>query len=553
MFLHLLNNANNIYTVSNQEERMKNAGLIIFLVITVLLLSSCETPELDGTIVKEGVSGSGIILDKKTLTLTIGAGERLGYTIGSDIKRQTLIWTSSDSNIASVSSNGTVTAVNFSSGQHNNRYNTGGTADNPTTNPATGTAVITVRTNNNSFSDTITITTTTQPQVNMMTLPPLKDQFAGYFLIGNILRGPSEITGTGTSAVINNPHLTRHFNAITAENHMKPGYLITGRDAATGMFTWNSNNQATADNFVDAANNAGMKVIGHTLLWHSQNANWMWNQIASRAGVIAADMDKEKAIIIMKEYITEVVSRYKGKIHTWDVLNEIFPDNASSNANWKDAMRRNASGEGQDANPWYVAIGSDFVYEGFLAARLADPNAILYYNDYNTDMSNRARLIRDMVQEVNNKYLTGTDKPAGENPGRLLIEGIGMQEHHNNGISASSIRNTINMFRPLGVRLSVSELDIIAYPNYGAFSGAGGAEINQNHNSTVTNQALITQANLYGEYMKLYIENSDIIERISIWGVIDNLSWRSRGLPLLFDHSGKAKPAYYRFVGALNN
>jgi endo-1,4-beta-xylanase len=163
-----------------------------------------------------------------------------------------------------------------------------------------------------------------------------------------------------------------------------------------------------------------------------------------------------------------------------------------------------------------------------------------------------------MVLEVNNQYLAlpSSQKPAGERPGRLLIEGIGMQEHHNTNVTAAQIRATINLFRAMSftgssekIRLSVSELDILGQ----GWNDFGGSGTGHHTSSTVTNQGLLTQARLYGEYMALYLENSDLIERVSIWGISDNHSWRSRGLPLLFDHGGRAKPAYYRFVGALSN
>jgi len=388
-------------------------------------------------------------------------------------------------------------------------------------------------------------------------LPPMKTLYEGKFLIGNIFRGSNEISGSGSGASFTKEsNLELHYNALTAENHMKPGYLISGHN--DGTFTWNTNNQNTVNNFISAAQNSNIKVIGHTLLWHSQNPNWVWEQIASKTGTTASGMTKAKALEIMRGYITEVAGSYAGKIYSWDVLNEAFPDNASSSANWKDAIRKNAAGEGQDANPWYIVIGSDFVYEGFLAARKADPKAILYYNDYNTDSPNRARLIKDMVKEVNDKYLAGSDKPAGEQAGRLLIEGIGMQEHHNLGITAQRIKTTIETFRTLNVagrdkiKLSVSELDIIAFPNYSAFSSAGGSGTNKDQNpESPGDSALATQANLYSEYIKLYIANADIIERVSLWGVTDNQSWRSLGKPLLFDRDGMAKPAYYSFIDAL--
>jgi len=495
--------------------------------------------------ITQPVPATGITLDKDSLSLTIHSSEKLSYTMQPETAtNRNVTWHSSDPDIVSVDEDGIATAKKFSSGG-SDRFSNGGTSIAPTTFPATGTATITVTAEDGGFESSITVTATTEALVDLMELPPLKDKFADYFLIGNIFRGSTtggglgvpgvstEVSGTGAEARIIDERLARHYNALTAENHMKPSYLVTGYDASTGTVTWSINNQTTADNFVDAANNSGMKVIGHTLLWHSQNAQWMTSM---------ASQPKATALAAMKAYITAVVDRYKGKIYSWDVLNEAFPDNASGTANWKDAIRSGASNE---ANPWYAAIGSDFVYEGFKAARLADPNAILYYNDYNTDAVNRARLIRDMVQDVNQQWLSD---PEYDN--RLLIEGIGMQEHHNNGITAARIKAAIDTFRPLGVRLAVTELDLLAVPSYNDLGGSGA---NQNHNATnVTNTSLLTQARLYSEYMQVYLDNADIIERVALWGITDNTSWRSRGLPLLFDHAGKAKPAYYRFVSALD-
>jgi endo-1,4-beta-xylanase len=479
---------------------------------------------------------TGFSLDKNSVTLTIYSSEQLTWTITPpDAGNQKITWTSSAPTVASVDKDGKITALNFSNGG-STAYPSGA---------ATGTAVIT-GTTPEGISSSITVTATTAAQVDLMTLPPMKDQFKDYFLMGNITKDATDYSGSGTSAEITNTRLKRHYNILTSENNMKPQSITNNRNASTGIITYTWNN---ADNFVNACINSNYKVHAHTLLWHSQNAQWMWDQIAGKTGTIASGMTKDAALTVMKKYITEVMDHYKGKIYSWDVLNEAFPDNASSSANWKDAIRKNATGEGQDANPWYIAIGSDVVYEGFLAARKADPSAILYYNDYNTDNANRARLIRDMVKEVNDTYLASSDKPAGEAAGRLLIEGIGMQEHHNTGVSAALIKATIDMFRPLGVKISVSELDVLgqAWNQYSDNKAA-----NTVGNSTVTNQGLLDQARLYGEYMKLYINNKDIIERVSLWGIIDSQSWRQKGLPLIFDQNGKAKPAYYKMINALN-
>jgi len=343
----------------------------------------------------------------------------------------------------------------------------------------------------------------------ILNLPPMKDHFNGKFYIGNIMN-PGDAGST-----ISNKYLTHHFNVLTCENDMKPGYLAPSKG---------SYNFGTANRMVDAAIASGMKVVGHTLLWHSQNAGWMTSSVTETD---------------MVNYITAVVSNFKGKIYSWDVLNEVFPDGGFT-SDWKTSMRSN--------NPWFASsMQSDFVYKGFLAARKADPNAILYYNDYNTDQVGKATMIRNMVLEVNNKYLASSDKPAGEDLNRLLIEGIGMQEHHNTGVNANAIRTTLNMFKNMNftgsnkkIIVSVSELDVLSQ------------SWNQYSSSTaITEEGRARQAVLYGEYMKVYLEFSDIIERVSLWGVTDDRSWRARGEPLLFSSSGLAKPAYHSFVGAL--
>jgi GH35 family endo-1,4-beta-xylanase len=350
-------------------------------------------------------------------------------------------------------------------------------------------------------------------------LPPMKDTFEEKFMLGNIFN-PSDVSSSG----VTNKALTRHYNVLTAENNMKPDQLSTGKG---------SYNFSTADRMVNAAIASDFKVVGHTLLWHSQIPQWQQS------------ISSSTALKDMKDYITDVVGHFKGKIYSWDVLNEVFPDGGySAGSDWKNVMRSN--------NPWYKALGADFVYEGFLAARLADPKAILYYNDYNTDQPAKATMIRDMVQDVNKKYLSSGDKPSGESADRLLIEGIGMQEHHNTGVSANAIRNALNLFKPLGVKISVSELDvlIVTYQEFAPYGHGPGKE-NSITGSTKTN-GLKKQAELYGEYFKVYTEFSDIIERVSFWGVTDDKSWRSAALPLLFNPRGYAKEAYFSVFGEIN-
>jgi len=440
--------------------------------------------------------------DPYKILLTVGGKKDLKSLLGSPMNGKTITWSSGDASKVYVDSTGNVTSniTVFSTDDGNQKYTQG---------PAKAEVTITAKAADNT-TQTFTVVATTEAQEYIMDLPPLKAKFPANILIGNIAT-----TGdAGTTAIINQS-LIRHFNALTSENDMKPSSISTGE----GAYNWTN-----ADKFVNAATASGFKVIGHTLLWHSQIPTWQQNM---------ASATKEVALAAMKKYITDVVTHFKGKIYSWDVLNEVFPDGVSASADWKNSMRQE--------NPWYKAIGSDFVYEGFIAARLADPNAILYYNDYNTDQTGKATMIRNMVRDVNQRF-----KTEYPNQTRLLIEGIGMQEHHNLGVSASNVRAALNLFKPLGVKIAVSEIDVLGQ-DWGSFNSVGQGA-NKQGSSTVTNNGLMTQASLYKQYMDVYKDFTDIIERISIWGITDNNSWRSAGLPLLFDANGKAKPAYYKFV-----
>jgi endo-1,4-beta-xylanase len=462
---------------------------------------------------KSKTGGNQNKADNEVITLTIGDKKDLTYLLPSGTSN--VEWTSDKPMIVSVV-DGIAEARNFTTGGLG-RF---------AMSSANGSADITVKASGN-FTKTITVNTTTDALVDMMTLPPLKDQFSKYFMLGNIFN-PRD---TPYASEIDNEWLTHHYNILTPENNMKPAYLC-----GDSRGNYDTSNLNTAMRMVDAAIASGMKVQGHTLLWHNQIPAWQRNLATDSTS--SAD-----ALVYMREYVTYIVRFFKGKIYGWDVLNEVFPDGVNPTSDWRNSMR--TTGGNQGPNPWFVKIGSNFVYEGYKAARLADPAAILYYNDYNLDQTGKATMVRNMVRDVNRQWMNDP-----QYDGRKLIEGIGIQSHHNINVSVNSIRNSLVLFRDLGVRISISELDILAQ-GWSEFSSTGSGP-NKNENSSVTNSGLVNQARLYGEYMKLFIENSDIIERVSFWGVIDSQSWRSGGLPLLFDPDGMAKPAYYKLVGALD-
>ena len=486
---------------------MKNARYKLgILTAAVLSLTVCQNETENKP---PPVSVTGINLED--MDLTIYGFRQLNPVQPANATDKRVIWESSAPDVVSVSDDGIISALKFTD---NNSY--------------TGQATITGTTVDGGFSGTCVVTVTLAAQEHINDLKPLKDSFKDFFMMGNIFDSP-DVTNT-EPYTINKPWLIRHYNTLTPQNQMKPSYMCT---ATRGQY--NEANIATAIRMIAAARDKGIKVQGHCLLWHSQIPAWQSN--------LRTSSDTSGQVLdYMKEYITDIVNKFKGTVYAWDVLNEAFTDGGGSN--WRNAMR--TGGEG---NPWYMKLGADFVYEGFLAARMADPDAILYYNDYSLDLENKAKAVRDMVRDVNAQY----DAEHPEAKGRLLIEGIGMQSHHNANVTAAAIKKSLGLFKPLGVKISISELDVLAqtYNDYEA-------------RKAPTNEALLKQAIMYGEFFNVFLEYSDVIERVTFWGVSDASSWRSTGLPLPFEgkregynpvipESIKAKPAYYKIIEALEN
>jgi uncharacterized repeat protein (TIGR02543 family) len=476
-----------------------------------------------------GTSGTGgAKWEGNTVTMTIGARENLAGKITFDPAGRNLTWASDTTAVATVNSFGVVTAVGFTSGGNVTASSS-----------ATGTAKITVTAG--SDSQEFIVNTTMVSQIDLNDLTPLKELFAGKFMMGNISRGSADHSSTA----ITNTRLTRHFNVLTAENDMKPSYFGGTRNGSTvSGFTW-----ASPDNFVNAAYNSGFKVHGHVLLWHNQNSQWIKN--------LDENTGEEVALAAMRDYIYKVMDRYRGKVYSWDVLNEVIPDGVSATANWKTSIRTVAiTNQGQDKNPWWYATKEKYVYEGFKAARLADPNVILYYNDYNMDDAAKSTVVANMISEVNEQWKNDRDNT---DKNRLLIEGIGMQSHHNTTITATKIEQSLIKFKALGLKISISELDVLCmdYNSYNNSTGGGTGKASQ---SIATNTQKLAAANLYRDYFILFLKYPEI-ERVTFWGLFDNASWRSGGLPLPFEGDTNntspskilAKPAYYKILEALGN
>ncbi|MFI7632967.1 endo-1,4-beta-xylanase [Nonomuraea sp. NPDC049400] len=272
--------------------------------------------------------------------------------------------------------------------------------------------------------------------------------------------------------------LNREFNSVTPENEMK----WDATEPSRGSF-----NFGPADRIVSHAQSRGMKIRGHTLVWHSQLPGWV-------SGLSTAT-DVRNA---MNSHINGVMAHYKGKIHSWDVVNEAFQDGSSG-------ARRNSV--------FQQRIGNSYIEEAFRTARAADPAAKLCYNDYNIDDANAAktRAVYNMVADF---------KQRG-----VPIDCVGLQSHFNSQSPVpGNYQQNIQQFANLGVDVQITELDI---------EGSGTA-----------------QANSYRSVVNACLAVSRCTG-ITVWGVTDKYSWRSSGTPLLFDGNYNKKPAYDAVLSAL--
>lgn len=363
-----------------------------------------------------------------------------------------------------------------------------------------------------------------------LTLDSIKAAYADYFMIGNIIE-PGQISDDKTTAMVKH-----HYDVITAENSMKPENL----SKVKGVYNFDN-----ADKLVTWAEENGIKVHAHTLVWHSQSAAWL-----NKAGD-GTPLTRAEAKANMEEYINNVAGHYAGKVISWDVVNEAFlPGVSTAPANWKDALRKFE--DGGNGSPWYQAYengadqskgedGSDYLYDAFVFTRLADPNAVLYYNDFNETETGKREAIASMVEALNEKWKS--DERNTE-PDRLLVEGIGMQAHYWTGdLQVSNVEASIERFIKTGAKVSVSELDI-PHGDYMSYKQRTAAP---------TKEEEMKQADLYRKLFEVYLKYASNIERVTFWGKADSQSWRFEGYPLLFDKNFAPKEAYYAIMEVAKN
>ena len=278
-------------------------------------------------------------------------------------------------------------------------------------------------------------------------------------------------------------------------------------------------NWKNADAIVAFAERNKLRVRGHNLVWHfeSQTPKWIFKD---KDGNQAS---KELVLQRLKDHITTVVSRYKGKLYAWDVANEVISDKPD---------------EYLRPSEWYKICGEEYIAKAFQWAHEADPNALLFYNDYNEISPVKREKIYRLV-----KSLKGAGVP---------IHGVGLQGHWAiNEPGVGQLDSTLKRFADLGVKIQITELDISVYPKEPEARERKPGDAD----TTFTSDRENAQIEKYKMCFELFRKYKNVISGVTFWNISDKYSWldnfpvkNRKDYPLLFDQNLKPKKAYLEVV-----
>lgn len=343
----------------------------------------------------------------------------------------------------------------------------------------------------------------------------LKQAFNNYFLMGSAI---NKSVFSGADTVLKNI-VIKEYNTITPENCMKAESV----SPLPGVYDF-----AVADSLVSFAQDNNMFIVGHTLIWHNQTPVWFFTN--EKGNPNTPKQQKEQ----LRKHIEIVAGRYKGKVHAWDVVNEVIDNDGS----YRPTKWVNAIGDGDELVKLAYTYANEYA-----------PDAELYYNDFNAWRPEKREGIVRMVKML---------KAEG-----IRIDGIGIQAHWGLNFPKNTyIQDAIDAYAALGVKVMITELDIDVLPltKEGQVIGRSMMEpqfqleefetffdpYKNGLPQDIENQ-LTTR---YQELFELFLKNKEKIDRITFWGVHDEMSWKNdypipnrTNYPLLYDRNKKPKPA----------
>ena len=325
--------------------------------------------------------------------------------------------------------------------------------------------------------------------------PGLKDAYKDYFTVG-VAVNQRNVSDEAQMAIIK-----KQYNSVTAENDWKPG-MIHPKEGV-----WNFER---ADKIANFCRENSIKMRGHCLCWHSQFADWMF--VDKRGKPVKKEVFYER----LREHIHTVVNRYKDVVYAWDVVNEAIADGGSPR-------------QGQEPNPYrqsrhYQLCGEEFIAKAFVFAREADPDALLFYNDYSTVDPGKRERIYEMVKKM---------KEAG-----VPIDGIGMQGHYNIYFPDEELLDkAITRFSEIVSHIHITELDLRTNTESG-----GQLAFSRGEAKPLAGYMQTLQEDQYARIFKVLRRHKDVIDNVTFWNLSDKDSWLgANNHPLPFDENYKAK------------
>ncbi len=339
--------------------------------------------------------------------------------------------------------------------------------------------------------------------------PTLKDVFKNDFHIGVAL-SLDQISGKEPKTI---EIVEKHFSSITPENILKWEEVHPEPDRY---------NFEAVDRFVEFGEKNKMHIMGHTLVWFHQTPDWVFQDETGKP------LSRDALLERMKDHIFTVMGRYKGRIHGWDVVNEAVS---------QDGQFRKSK--------WFEILGEDHIIKAFEYAHQADPDAELYYNEYDFEMKPKCEGVIRLIKNLQSKG--------------IRLDGVGIQGHwFLDYPNINDIENYILALSDLGINIMITELDVSTLPFYPVDAQAVdissfNTELQKKYNPYPGGLPESVQhdlANRYAELFSLFLKYREKFSRVTFWAVHDAQSWRNylpiRGrtdYPMLFERNFKPKPA----------
>ena len=338
----------------------------------------------------------------------------------------------------------------------------------------------------------------------------LKEAYKDYFSMG-VAANSWQLADDSMAAMI-----CKDYSSITMENEMKPDFVLDYDATVNSEDGLPEINTERMDDIMTMAEDLGLKMRGHTLIWQNQTPNWLFcKKYDNTKGYVDRETMLERMEAYIKKVITFAKEKHPGTVYAWDVVNEAVSDG-------DDLLKTD--------NPWYEIIGEDFVEKAFeFARKYASDDMKLFYNDYSCTDTRKSKKIYEVISKI---YEQGN------------LDGLGMQSHYDVKYYApASLQSVLYKYSQLeGLEIQLTEMDF--------------------HYNDNSEESMQDQATKYKEIFEILVDMDKNgfanITNVTFWGLGDSFTWLTGfkgedSYPLLFDQDNQPKPCYYSIIDAANS